>query len=84
MNKHVNNFMHKVVVPLQYVLAVTSLVVSVVYDSLTQIINLVIGFVQESVSIIDVAGRKIGKGIQQANQIMKEALLKDYTKKEDE
>ncbi len=83
MNKHVNNFMHKVVVPLQYVLAVASLFVAVVYDALTQIINLLIGFVQEVVSIIDVAGRKIGKGIQQANQIMKEALLKDYTKKED-
>lgn len=83
MNKYVNNFMHKVVVPLQYVLAVTSLFVAVVYDALTQIINLLIGFVQEVVSIIDVTGRKIGKGIQQANQIMKEALLKDYTKKED-
>lgn len=84
MNKHINNFMHKVVVPLQYGLAVASLIVQVVYDALAQVVTLTLGYVQELIDIIDKSGRKIGKGIQQANQVMKEALLKDYTKHEDD
>lgn len=84
MNKHINNFMHKVVVPLQYVLAVTSLFVQVVYDALTQVVNLTIGYVQEVATIIDKAGRRFGRGIQQANQVMKQAMLKDYTKQDED
>ena len=84
MNKHINNFMHKVVVPLQYVLAVASLIIREVYNVLDKVVKMTIGYVMEVAKIVDEALRVIGTGIQRANQIMKQALLKDYTKKEDE
>lgn len=84
MNKYINNFMHKVVVPLQYVLAVASLVIREVYNVLDKVVKMTIGYVMEVAKIVDEALRVIGTGIQRANQIMKQALLKDYTKNEDE
>lgn len=80
--KHFNNFMHKVVVPLQYVLAVASLIIMEVYHALDAIVKLIIGFVMEVSQIIDPMIRRIGNGIQKANKIMKEAMVKDYTKGE--
>lgn len=88
MNKNVsayiNNFMHKVVVPVQYLLTVASIIVQAVYNALEKAVKLIIGAVMELASIVDTAFRTAGKQIQLANQVMKEALLKDYTKKEDE
>lgn len=82
MNKHINNFMHKVVVPLQYAFTVASIVIQAAYNALDSSVKLIIGAIMELSKIIDNALRVAGKQIQLANKVMKDAMLKDYTKED--
>lgn len=83
-DKAFNNFMHKVIVPLQYGVAVVSMIIQLVYNLILQLVEIYYKAFGDTLSVFDDTIRKIGTGFQKANQIMKEALLKDYTKQDND
>lgn len=83
-DKAFNNFMHKVIVPLQYGVAVVSMIIQLVYNLILQLVDIYYKAFGDTLAVFDDTLRKIGTGFQKANQIMKEALLKDYTKQDND
>lgn len=80
MNDFINNVMHKVVVPFQFVLAVASLTIQIIYTTFSAIVDMTLAYIRAVIKLVDESLRKFGTGLQSATAIMKQALLKDYSK----